>query len=314
MPNNDELMTVWKSSLEGVADKIRSRSGTSSQLSFPQGFKDDIDNIPSGSYFGSDYPILDGDSHFWVDVWCRKTVEFAFKSSYTVTVDWGDNTTETLTGSSISHTYSDLGQYRIDISGEFGFSDNVNGVRQPLSISKQLLFAEIGNDYTTSSNRSVFYGWTTLEKICFNFGTNNTKNLGYDTFNSCTSLEEILVKSGKLGFNTAHGGYFHYCSCLRELDLDKIAIGQTITYFRNCESIYELDLRDTSATSVGDYGIAYCYNLSKLYLPNTITSMHQRALNANTQPMDIYVPWAEGTVANAPWGATNATIHYEWSE
>ena len=25
---------------------------------------------------------------------------------------------------------------------------------------------------------------------------------------------------------------------------------------------------------------------------------------------DIFVPWAEGAVANAPWGATNATIHY----
>lgn len=25
---------------------------------------------------------------------------------------------------------------------------------------------------------------------------------------------------------------------------------------------------------------------------------------------DIYVPWAEGEVANAPWGATSATIHY----
>ena len=25
---------------------------------------------------------------------------------------------------------------------------------------------------------------------------------------------------------------------------------------------------------------------------------------------DIYVPWSEGEVANAPWGATNATIHY----
>jgi hypothetical protein len=25
---------------------------------------------------------------------------------------------------------------------------------------------------------------------------------------------------------------------------------------------------------------------------------------------DIYVPWAEGAVANAPWGATNATIYY----
>lgn len=26
---------------------------------------------------------------------------------------------------------------------------------------------------------------------------------------------------------------------------------------------------------------------------------------------DIYVPWAEGAVPGAPWGASNATIHYE---
>ena len=29
-----------------------------------------------------------------------------------------------------------------------------------------------------------------------------------------------------------------------------------------------------------------------------------------TNLTDIYVPWAEGTVNNAPWGATNATVHY----
>ncbi len=28
---------------------------------------------------------------------------------------------------------------------------------------------------------------------------------------------------------------------------------------------------------------------------------------------DIYVPWAEGSVANAPWGATTATIHYNYT-
>jgi hypothetical protein len=25
------------------------------------------------------------------------------------------------------------------------------------------------------------------------------------------------------------------------------------------------------------------------------------------------VPWAEGAVANAPWGATNATINYNYT-
>lgn len=29
---------------------------------------------------------------------------------------------------------------------------------------------------------------------------------------------------------------------------------------------------------------------------------------------DIYVTWGEGEVADAPWGATNATIHYNYTE
>lgn len=32
---------------------------------------------------------------------------------------------------------------------------------------------------------------------------------------------------------------------------------------------------------------------------------------ASTNSGDIYVPWSEGEVANAPWGATSATIHYD---
>ena len=31
---------------------------------------------------------------------------------------------------------------------------------------------------------------------------------------------------------------------------------------------------------------------------------------SSTNSGDIYVPWSEGEVANAPWGATSATIHY----
>lgn len=41
--------------------------------------------------------------------------------------------------------------------------------------------------------------------------------------------------------------------------------------------------------------------------PNTLSS---NVFYQDTQKMDIYVPWAENEVENAPWGATNATIHY----
>lgn len=47
------------------------------------------------------------------------------------------------------------------------------------------------------------------------------------------------------------------------------------------------------------------YQMTFLGKPNTIAS---DALSPTAT--DIFVPWAEGEIAGAPWGATNATIHY----
>lgn len=53
-----------------------------------------------------------------------------------------------------------------------------------------------------------------------------------------------------------------------------------------------------------------CKALTEVALPSTITSIANNAFSGCTNLLNIYVPWAEGAVANAPWGATNATIHY----
>lgn len=44
--------------------------------------------------------------------------------------------------------------------------------------------------------------------------------------------------------------------------------------------------------------------------PNTIDV---KACQYNSKLTTINVPWAEGEVANAPWGATNATINYNYN-
>lgn len=53
-----------------------------------------------------------------------------------------------------------------------------------------------------------------------------------------------------------------------------------------------------------------CTNLTKVIIKGTISTFTASAFSGCTNLTDIYVPWAEGAVANAPWGATNATIHY----
>lgn len=53
-----------------------------------------------------------------------------------------------------------------------------------------------------------------------------------------------------------------------------------------------------------------CELLSSVTFKGTPTSIASDAFQACTNLTTINVPWAEGAVANAPWGATNATIHY----
>lgn len=43
---------------------------------------------------------------------------------------------------------------------------------------------------------------------------------------------------------------------------------------------------------------------------NTSIEIVADAFEGCTNLTTINVPWAEGAVANAPWGATNATINY----
>jgi hypothetical protein len=73
----------------------------------------------------------------------------------------------------------------------------------------------------------------------------------------------------------------------------------SITFPSNTYSIAD-SLRDCAALATVRF----------LGKPNSI---NKNAFLNDAALTDIYVPWSEGDVANAPWGATNATIHYDWT-
>lgn len=54
----------------------------------------------------------------------------------------------------------------------------------------------------------------------------------------------------------------------------------------------------------------YCENLKCVRLPSTINTISSIAFFGVTNLEHIYVPWSEGKIAEAPWGADNATVHY----
>lgn len=57
-----------------------------------------------------------------------------------------------------------------------------------------------------------------------------------------------------------------------------------------------------------------CTNLKKVTFKGTPDSIASSVFTGCTSLTEINVPWAEGAVANAPWGAPNATVHYNYTE
>ena len=107
-------------------------------------------------------------------------------------------------------------------------------------------------------------------------------DIGWDAFNGCR-LENLIIPD-----NVTHIGH----NAFRDNWLKTVTIGNGVT---------ELE-RDT-----------FSYNpLTTVTLGSGITKMDDFVFYKCEKLTTINVPWAEGAVANAPWGATNATINYNY--
>ena len=56
-----------------------------------------------------------------------------------------------------------------------------------------------------------------------------------------------------------------------------------------------------------------CTGLTTLTFKGKPDTIDSQAFYGCTNLTTINVPWAEGAVGNAPWGATNATINYNYT-
>lgn len=95
----------------------------------------------------------------------------------------------------------------------------------------------------------------------------------------------------------------------------------SIKFGKGLESIGEHAFRYSAVTELNFSGspklsvikgraFGNCSKLTKVTMPSSITSIASTAFASCSALKDIYVPWGEGEVEGAPWGATNATIHY----
>lgn len=82
--------------------------------------------------------------------------------------------------------------------------------------------------------------------------------------------------------------------------------------FAGCSNLALTSL-PSGIISIDDYAFVECTNLVSLTFEGTPEQIGSSAFAGCNNLTTINVPWAEGAVANAPWGATNATINYGYT-
>ena len=63
---------------------------------------------------------------------------------------------------------------------------------------------------------------------------------------------------------------------------------------------------------LGSSAFYSCTGLTSITFNGTPTSIDSTTFNLCTNITSIRVPWSSGAIAGAPWGATNATITYDY--
>ena len=131
-------------------------------------------------------------------------------------------------------------------------------------------------------------------------------SIGLSTFNGCTNLTSVnlplLVSMGRYSFKN--------CSSLATLTLPKLNTLNNYDFesYYGCTSLSSFSA--VSVTSVANMCMGYTLlpNLRTITLGNKVTSIVATAFTNQTSITSIIIAKPAGSIAGAPWGATNATV------
>ena len=136
------------------------------------------------------------------------------------------------------------------------------------------------------------------------------ESIGNYAFASCTNLALTSLPSGLTSI-----GDQAFASCTN-LALTSLPSGLTsigANAFQGCTNLALTSL-PSGLTSIGANAFQGCTGLTSITFTGKPTTISSSAFAGCTNLTTINVPWAEGEVANAPWGATIATINYNYTE
>ena len=142
-------------------------------------------------------------------------------------------------------------------------------------------------------------------------GTTNTMTLD-EMSDAINSIQTGIITSDNR-CTTIPDYLFYGCNnlALTQLPSGITRIGSNAFY--GCTKL-ALTKLPSGIIRIEDHAFNSCIGLTTLTFQRTPETISKTAFSYCNNLTTINVPWAEGAVANAPWGATKATINYNYVE
>ena len=127
-----------------------------------------------------------------------------------------------------------------------------------------------------------------------------------NSFGEYELLTNLVIPDGIINIGSF---YFSNNSSLINATIGNSVIKLNFNAMSGCKNLINVTIGD-SVNTIDKYAFSSCPKLMSVRIGNGITSIDGSAFNLCTSLTDIYIDKPEGSVPNAPWGATNATIHW----
>ena len=210
-------------------------------------------------------------------------------------------------------TVTENGTYEVP-EGVDGFSPiMVNVTPPPSDADQQLLSLITGTGSITTLPPNIteirtycFYGCSALRVS--SLPASITK-IGPNAFGNCANLTLESLPDGLVELGS---GAFTYCQKLNLTTLPEGITSIGSSTFSNCLGFKEMTLH-AGIKTIAASAFNRCMYMTTVTFEGTPTTINASAFGQCTGLKTINVPWAEGAVAGAPWGATNATINYNYT-
>lgn len=260
----------------------------------------------------TDYIIMPGADY---QAACDKIRE---KSGKTDLIKSGDLASEIegIAGSGVGSVDGVYVEYTVDSDGSVTSVAPVGFTVLPSYIF--MSFAKLTEvDFSRCSNLAKIddFAFSSCDKLEEINVPDTVTEIGIGAFGSCTSLTTVALPNSIVTINM---GTFRGCSKLRECNMPTELVYINQNAFSNCKALTEITL-PSNVFKIHSEAFASCSNLQTVTFTNHSDTVYENmfiqenVFDGCSNLAVINVPWSEGRVSGAPWGATNATINYNYT-